>query len=380
MEDDEFSDSETNPSIIESPFGPTITFRGKLAEDRTLYKKDKKCIFCGDSFGLGILHAKKHYCKFCYRGICSKCSPKSAFHPEDKKNLRICNFCCENIVKESFSESFNIRTSGIQSQISLIKRESALLRTEIQSILKETYKFESLIRLEDDKFKETLNKHLDLPELTKEKSLLSGKFKTMIQEYDEFKKYLVTEDSKIQKLTLALQIERNNSKNIKQTISELKDKLSDMQDVRVHLHTKGVKRSSSLIMSDAEKKEELVFNSQVIKNFEYESDNLRMLKEIEKIKLEIEEIERRTKVWKEETGPDRLVSSDRSKYNIEEEDKIKSLRMKQKSQQATIEKLKLELRMLNNSDRRDRELRGDEDEEESQIRETTRPCARCEIY
>ena len=380
MEDDEFSDSETNPSIIESPFGPTVTFKGKLAEDRILYKKDKKCIFCGDAFGFGILHAKKHYCKFCYRGICAKCSPKSAFHPEDKKNLRICNFCCENSVKESFSESFNIRTSEIQSQIYLIKRESALLRTEIQSILKETYKYESLIHLEDEKFKETLNKHLDLPDLTKEKSLLSAKFKNMFQEYDEFKKLMASEDSKIQKLTLALQNERNNLKKGKDIISELKDKLSDMQDVRVHLYTKGVKRSSSLIMSDAEKKEELEFNSQVIKNFEYESDNLRMLKEIERIKIEIEEIERRTKVWKEETGPDRLISSDRSKYNMEEEEKIKVLRIKQKSQQAMIEKLKLELRMLNNSDRRDRELRGDEEEEESQLKATTRPCARCEIY
>ena len=380
MEDDEFSDSETNPSIIESPFGPTVTFKGKLAEDRTLYKKDKKCIFCGDTFGLGILHAKKHYCKFCYRGICSKCSPKCAFHPEEKKNLRICNFCCENSVKETFSESFNIRTSEIQSQISLIKRESALLRTEIQSILKETYRFESLIHLEDDKFKETLNKHLDLPDLTKQKSLLSTKFKGLIEEYDEFKKFLASEDSKIQKLNMALQIERNNSKNLKQTISDLKDKLSDMQDVRVHLHTKGVKRSSSLILSEAEKKEELEFNSQVIKNFELESENLKMLKEIERIKIETEEIDRRAKVWKEETGPDRLISSDRSKFNIEEEEKIRILRIKQKSQQAMIEKLKLELRMLNNSDRRDRELRGDDEEEESQLKETTRPCARCEIY
>jgi hypothetical protein len=379
MEDDEFSDSETNISIIETPFGPTVNFKGKLSDERTLYKKDKKCIFCGDAFGLGILHAKKHFCKFCYRGICAKCSPKVAFHPEDKKNLRICNFCCENSLKESFSESFNIRTSETQNQISLIRRESAQQRTDIQSILKEIYKLESLIHLESEKLGEILNQHQDLPDLTKEKSLSSGKLQNMVKKYEDHQKILENQDLKIKKLSFALQIERNNSKGLKENLTDLKDKLSDIQDARVHLYKKGVKRSSSLVLSEAEKKEEADFNSQVIKNFELETENLKLFKEIEKIRNENLEIEKKIKNCREEVASDRLVTNDRNRFNMEEEEKIRVLRNKQKNQQAMIEKLKLELRMSNNKDRRDRELRGDDEEEEAQIKETTRPCARCEI-
>lgn len=380
MEDDEFSDSDINFSFIESTSGPTVSFKGKLPEDRKLYKKDKKCVFCAQTFGIGILNAKKHFCKFCYRGICAKCSPKVAFHPEDRRNLRICNFCCEDSVKESFAEGFQIRAAEIQQQIQSYKKESAQVFNEIQLILKDIYKFENLIRLEQENWKEILDKHKNLPELTKEKSLLNSKFQNFMLKYEDIKKFFSIQDSKISKLGLAVQIERKNSLSQKQTLAELKTHLSEIQDARLHLHTRGYKRSSSVVLSEPEKKEESEFNAQVIRNFELESQNLRLQMEIEKIENQNQELAIRLRSLKEEINPDRLVTNDRNKFDIEEEEKIRILRNKQKIQQATIEKLKLELRLGNSKNRKDRELRGEDEEEEVNLKETTRPCARCQVF
>lgn len=382
MEEDDFSDSDTRVSFIENSTGPNVLFRGKLPDDRKLYKKDKKCVFCGETFGLGILHAKKHFCKFCYRGICAKCSPKVAFHPEDKRNLRICNFCCEESVKESFSESFLIRSAEIQQQITNYKKDSAQVYNEIQLILKDIYKFENLIRLQEENWKDILSKYKNLPELTKEKSLLNSKFQSLMLKYEDIKKFFSIQDSKISKLTLAVQLEKKNSAGQKQTLAELKTRLSEIQDVRLHLHTKGYKRSSSLVLSESERKEESDFNAQVIKNFEVESQNVKLQTEIEKLESENQGLASRIKALKEEMNPERLVTNDRCKFDAEEEEKIRVLRNKQKTQQATIEKLKLELRIGNNKNRKDRELRGeDEDEEEDlNFKQTTRPCARCQVF
>lgn len=381
MDEDDFSDSDTRVSFIENSAGPTVLFRGKLPDDRKLYKKDKKCVFCGETFGLGILHSKKHFCKFCYRGICAKCSPKVAFHPEDKRNLRICNFCCEDSVKESFAESFQIRSAEIQQQIANYKKESAQVYTEIQLILKDIYKFENLIRLQEENWKDILSKYKNLPELTKEKSLLTSKFQNLMLKYEDIKKFFSIQDSKISKLTLAVQLEKKNSASQKQTLAELKTHLSEIQDARLHLHTKGYKRSSSVVLSESERKEESEFNAQVIKNFEVESQNVKLQIDIERLESENQGLASRIKALKEEMNPERLVTNDRSKFDVEEEEKIRVLRNKQKTQQATIEKLKLELRVGNNKNRKDRELRGeDEDEEEElNLKQTTRPCARCQV-
>ncbi|CAG9326362.1 unnamed protein product [Blepharisma stoltei] len=68
-------------------------------EDRDHYKKDKLCTVCATQFGrIGIVHAKKHFCKFCYRGVCAKCSSQQIHHPEYKEPKRICNKCFQKVL------------------------------------------------------------------------------------------------------------------------------------------------------------------------------------------------------------------------------------------------------------------------------------------
>ena len=60
-------------------------------EDKGLYRIDEECVICGAGFGL--LKQKKFKCKFCYRGVCGKCSLQRFYNPRLEKTARICNNC-----------------------------------------------------------------------------------------------------------------------------------------------------------------------------------------------------------------------------------------------------------------------------------------------
>ncbi|CAG9315587.1 unnamed protein product [Blepharisma stoltei] len=60
--------------------------------NRKAYRLDKICIVCSSKFSL-LGSNKKHHCKFCFRGVCRKCSTNKGYQPELQGRYRICDNC-----------------------------------------------------------------------------------------------------------------------------------------------------------------------------------------------------------------------------------------------------------------------------------------------
>ena len=126
-----------------------------------------------------------------------------------------------------------------------------------------------------------------------------------------------------------------------------------------------------------------MLNTQAIINFELSVESKNLEEEMDKLINENEKLDKRIKTLKAENlnTQDKLINNDRNLYSIDEEDKMRDLRKKQRQNQAVIEKLRLDLKQFSKNTR-EKELRGedDDDEEENTIKDTTRPCARCCMF
>ena len=59
--------------------------------DRAQYSSMKECLKCKTA--LGKTGAKKFFCYFCYKAICSGCSAAEVVHPETRKAQKMCFPC-----------------------------------------------------------------------------------------------------------------------------------------------------------------------------------------------------------------------------------------------------------------------------------------------
>lgn len=382
MNEDENSDSESmNASIIGDLKSTNFSHQGRLPDDRLQYKNDKKCICCQTQFGLGILYAKKHYCKFCYRGICAKCSPAAAMHPEERKALRICNLCCEKSVEDKFSEGYNIKISSIRQEIDNLKEQKRKNIEEYQKILKDSYRLENLIFLEEERNKELIGKFSESRDTTRNVDETKKVYEIMYAKHQELYKVFDQRNYDISRLRKMLESEQERRQSTKTELISMRDKLTELQDDFLCLQSKGHRKSSSMIFTEAEKKEDQMLNSLVISNFEIESESSRFKQEIDKLESENEFLDKKIKNLKEEAqnAPDRLVNNEKGLYSVDEEERIRNLKIKHKTQQAMIERLRTQCG-IGSKNTKDRELRGKDEDEEETVNESTRPCARCRIF
>ncbi len=114
----DYSDNESIASTYSESLQTTDIYDSlELGKNQNAYKSDKNCVICSCKFGkIGIAHARKHYCKFCYRGVCAKCSPQVAVHPVLLTKLRVCNNCCQKAVINKFTENFRLDIDSVKVQ------------------------------------------------------------------------------------------------------------------------------------------------------------------------------------------------------------------------------------------------------------------------
>jgi FYVE zinc finger len=93
--------------------------------DRSKYLSMKECLTCGTP--LGKQGSRKFYCHFCYRAVCSACSPLNLIHPESNKEEKICNPCYINSLK------LLVLQSGEEYVINKLKIEIEAKEKEIQN-------------------------------------------------------------------------------------------------------------------------------------------------------------------------------------------------------------------------------------------------------
>ena len=148
---------------------PEPEFLCPISQDRSQYLSDDKCFNCLTNFNVpGLAHTKKKFCRFCYRGTCSRCLDSVYFHQESTDNQPICNNCIQKVI---------VMSQDQQNEIHKSKLEKLELLKEIQLAIdqkEQTSKERKIIESDLNAAKVMLE--LDLKQIDEKKEELRAKF------------------------------------------------------------------------------------------------------------------------------------------------------------------------------------------------------------
>ncbi|OMJ69547.1 hypothetical protein SteCoe_32707 [Stentor coeruleus] len=381
--DSDYSDTESVNSTISESMQTTDLFEYiDLGKDKIAYKKDKNCIICQAKFGkVGIVHARKHYCKFCYRGVCAKCSPQVAVHPVERKKLRVCNNCCQKAVINKYTEQFRMDIDHVKLQQDSVNEEIQKILSERAKIKEDTENLENLI--ESEQAKELTYIQLKKSNHELEKKLESKKVQNekLMKEHKLKKTELDSQDKNYQKLVAVIENLKETIKSCKEECVKLNNELAEKQDEKISIK-KQIEERIAKISENQKSKED--FNK--IEKVKAELNGLQiqvekemtekngMIKEISELRDENDALSFKLKVAKEKVvnEDDKLVAGTSHEYSAEEEEKFNDLKNRRKDNQAKLENLKIELKKTEPKaiDPLDYEMTA---------ADKPRPCARCII-
>jgi DNA repair exonuclease SbcCD ATPase subunit len=379
IEEDYSDDDTTNSSVLDLYRSSSVSFAEKLPQERQLYKRDKICTICRIKFG--ITSAKKHYCKFCYRGVCSECSPIAVLHPEQNKELRICNLCYDKSLENNVKKEYELKIASNQVAKETYSNDYNKILQEVKEISDSIYKFERLIDLEKGYSDDIDGKYSYISGLVIQKKDLQQRYNALDIEKKIVFSEISEKDQEIKELTNAIQAETTTSTINKSKIYELRNRLSELQDEYSEMQRKFSKKQSTIALTDIEFKSQQALNNQAIKNFEIEVDTKKIEEMIEKVTNENESCTRKIKkLIEDKNEADVIVNNTTSTYSIDEEQRIRELRLQQRQLQGVIEKLRLDIKVMKSkNDPKELKYTDKDQEEDNIIKDTTRPCARCLI-
>ena len=380
--DSDYSDSESVHSTFSESMQANDLFDSlELGKDPSAYKIDKNCTVCGCKFGkIGIMHARKHYCKFCYRGVCATCSPQVAVHPVKHTKLRVCNKCCQKAVINKFTEHFRLdieverhRKEGIKKELEDIQNEKIEIEKSIKNSeddMEEEQRKE--IRLIQEQ-KKTLNSQNLLEELRgKQNSLeeINRSARLKLENATNIYRELNIESEALAKGKHASELELRNLKNL----------MGEKQDETIILTRKlDEKRAKALeiegykAMHEKLEKMKTSLSENLTMNFQLSKDNDEIIKIISKLTDESQELSHAA-IKLKNPSQDQLIIAPTQPYSAKDEERYSELRKRQKHQQITIENLKIELQK-----KQPRDI--DPNDYEHTISDKShRNCARCSIY
>lgn len=381
--DSDYSDTESVNSTISESMQTTDLFEYiELGKDKSAYKKDKNCIICQAKFGkVGIVHARKHYCKFCYRGVCAKCSPQVAIHPIERKKLRACNNCCQKAVINKFTEQFRMDIDHVKLQQDSANDEIQKISLERTKIKEDTEKFEKLIEAEQAKELTYIQLRKSNHKLKKKLESNKEKSEKLMKEHKLKKTELDGQEKNYQKLTAVIENLKETLKSCKEECIKLNNELAERQDEKISIKKRIEERIAKISESQKSKED---FNK--IEKIKAELNGLQiqvekemtekniMIKEITELRDENEALSFTLKVAKEKTvnEDDKLVAGTSHEYSAEEEERFNDLKNRRKDNQAKLENLKIELKKTEPKtiDPLDYEMTA---------ADKPRPCARCTI-
>ena len=355
--DSDYSDSESVTSTISESMHTTDLFDAlELGKDPQAYKLDKNCRICSTKFGkIGIMHARKHYCKFCYRGVCAKCSPQVAVHPVQLKRLRVCNTCCQKAVINKFTENLKLEIDHVniqQEQIEEKIEKSRKKKVEIADRIQE------LQRL----YEQAMEMEMRFIQMKKSNFESEKKLKSSVVKRDESMTLQINSRLDLESLEKTLKNLENDKK------AEGKKKELFLEEFLKARHELGEKQDDRVLIlhkiEESKAKEEEVIKMQkgfeqieklrktldeVISQVESEQRiQLGLSEEVKKLQDENTNLDLTLNTLKiEETkleNPDSLVSTSKPAYNETEDLKISSLKKTLREKLAQIEHLKIQIK------------------------------------
>ena len=374
----DYSDTESVNSTFSESMQTTENFENlELGKDPNAYKKDKNCIICNTKFGkIGIAHARKHFCKFCYRGVCAKCSPQVAFHPTKRTKLRVCNNCCQKSVINKFSESFRIEIDDLREKIIQDSKELEETHQETENITKEANELEENLKEEQEKELKLIQDQRPVFELERNHKIKQEKMEVLLKKSKKDADEIRQKDLALQNYEKELENLKKLKKEKEIEIIKIRDELSEKQDEQIVISRKIEKLMAKIVLTDSEKAQKekedslkLLIHETEIALFQInkeKEENLRIINEL------TDENSVLTKKIKN-SSEDKLVSSNSKNYSPDEEEMYKDLKKRQREYQITIEKLRIELQksVQKFDDPNDYEFSGSD---------KTRPCVRCRIF
>ncbi|OMJ82663.1 hypothetical protein SteCoe_16586 [Stentor coeruleus] len=324
----------------------------EIKEDNDKFQTDKNCAVCQIAFGLiGIVHAKKYLCKFCYRGVCNKCSPEKIMHPIEKQECRICIACVEKVMEKSLSVDYKKKLTELISERDMRKEELGYMTREKQIDMSHNQYIEQQINTESQfytiKLKELKNKVKDMMDSQEGIRMQHKKLK------DENNKYISDMEKKkelILTLEKNLELLKNQYENNKQELPSLRNKMGELQDIELKIKSQIKEKLSiarSLTLNDKEQK--LALELDEIKHKIHVADEERMffIAEIEKLEKENKELEERIEInnmrTRTKSSDGLALNTSSGNYSIDEEMKVKELREKSLSNQQTLSALRVKL-------------------------------------
>jgi DNA repair exonuclease SbcCD ATPase subunit len=245
--DDGYSSGDGEPSVRSSVIMNSSILA--FSDDQEAYKKDKTCTVCSKSFSL-MGSMKKHFCKFCYRGVCAGCSKHSA-PDRTNKNVRLCDNCYQRAIQDQVKRNLQKDLDEVTKELEEIKQKldsekkvcnheglrRGTLEQSLSEMILENETKEANLKAEKDRLgKEVKNIELDIEELTRILSTADTELKI--------------KDDKIAGLKQEINLLKNETKSDYDKIAELK-RLVEEQEKENELLTKEL-NSHMLVPGDSD--------------------------------------------------------------------------------------------------------------------------------
>lgn len=225
--DDGYSSGDSEPGMRSSVILNSINIG--TGEDPNAYKKDKVCTVCTKAFSmLGAM--KKHFCKFCFRGVCDGCSKHTAPDHSKGSNVRICDSCYQKAIQDQVRDSLQKDLDKEKNEIIEIQKK---LNFEIEQRKNESFRRNFLeTKLSEIRTENTRKEK----ELTMQSEKLNKEIKVMEEDIEELSKILANaeseklkKDEKISALKQEIVVMRADSQLDIDKITELKRLISEQE-------------------------------------------------------------------------------------------------------------------------------------------------------
>ncbi|CAG9333539.1 unnamed protein product [Blepharisma stoltei] len=213
--------------------------------DRNAWKQDKVCSVCYQSFSM-MGNGKKHYCKFCFRGVCGNCSMHKGLQPERNAALRICDNCyhrgIEDQVKSNFErelEREKQETLEVEENIKLEKKnnnkellEIKLLKDKIEKCKQELTRKETELANQAASLKDDMkNMESDSDALYENLEIIKNEIRTkeskiaaLREELQGVKKQCEVDRKRVMDLKNAIDEQEKENLKVQESLNLLEDK------------------------------------------------------------------------------------------------------------------------------------------------------------
>jgi chromosome segregation ATPase len=348
-------------------------------EEKNPLQSDKNCAVCQTTFGIiGIVNAKKHFCRFCQSAVCAKCSPTKLKHPESKKSKRICSNCVNKLIGSNVSQDCKNEIENCKSEKEQLKQELDYKIKEKQLEIAHNQATEEIyiseLRIYEVKIKD-LQKSID--ELFSSQEEIRQNYSRLSQEYKNYTADIEKKNSTIQTLEKNYQTIRGIYDNNKSLLPSLRNTLDKLLDEEFKIKGKikeKISNARSLSLSDKEQKMSEDLDELNNKNYILKQEITIFDKEIQELSqknLEIDEKLSSREVKHRTASMDTLATNSGQKFSLEEENRIKELRDQSRENQKTIQSLRASIEEKNTLIKK-KDFDGETDP-------GSRPCAKCSI-